>query len=760
VNTLLLRLVEVENFMNHEYERLEFGPGVIQLDGPSGNGKSSLVVDAPGFALFDWKATRFAKLTKDRLRNRHSDNKAFRVKVAFERTDGFVFEVERGVNASGNPYVRYHDNVIDRNVEGSSEVRAKLVEVIGFMDAETYHRSFVTRQQSHEVLTDMPRPKRKDFVNRMLGIDVFSDMVNDLRKAGREHTKRVRELQELLGGQDIEKMEREIEQLDVRIEQLRTRQQTVQQEVEQAAQQAAEQARKAAELAPLIARRREIDGQVAVLAATIARLEGQLASDNAAERERMNALVSGKAELVREGKALAARVTELEELARAASQTRLLAERVSAARSRAQELASAVGERPEAEDPQQIAAGLKELEEQRVQLMSELADVERRLQTVEAGTCATCGRDYEAGEAHEHGEQLQAQRERVAGELAQVEEQTKYLREREQVAREAQQRLALWQQRSQTAEQADGEAQRLEAELAQAAGAAYDEAEHERAKERLTELRMLRQQTKEAEAWLQENPDPASLRQQLQAQVTEREELVQQLAELPSAEDAHAVSQAEIELRRRESELRASMAQAQSELADAERQAEQAQSRLARLADAARESSELHRQIADKNLLADLTEAFWKRLSDEIRPQLSDIASDIMGRISHGVHSRIELTDDYSLLVFDDEGGAFDAMELSGGEKDRINFAMHVALTRLITHRTGTPIGYLVLDEVFAGQDEGHIEQMVDILSTLQAHYPQMFLISHANLEDYEFVRYRFEVTERKGRSRVRAFAR
>jgi exonuclease SbcC len=759
---LILRLVEVENFMGHERERLEFGPGVVLLAGASGNGKSSLITDAPGFALFDWRATRQggqANGKKEKLRNRRARTKEFRVKVAFERSDGLTFEVERGLNDAGKPYVRSQDNHGGYG-EGNSEVRQHLISLIGFMDADTYRRSFVTEQQSHEVLTDMKPAPRKEFVNKMLGIDIFSDIVKDVRSSAKEHTKRMRELQELLGGQSLDDAKRQMSEHDKLVETCRKRQQELEKKIAQAHASAQAAEKRLQEVTPQLERRRQVEARQQDVSRQLARIDGQLAADNPTERARYTQLVEGKAGLVARGKALAAQVEQMQAQAQKAQAARQLESQIESSLQRVERLAAELGDEPKVEDVSQLTASIEKLDEARVRLMSEQADIERRKRTVEEGTCSTCGRDYEPGEAHEHEAELNARLKEIEKSLAQVQTELAQAQQRLESSRAKAQELAVWSQRSKALQAAQTEHQQLQQKLTQMGDVAYDEAAHEAAKEQLTELRVVRDQTKSAAAWLAANPDPAQLRSQREQLAEQQQKLAGELEGLPARELGEQIVNEERELRRAESELRSQLAAAVSELGIAQRQMAALESRMATLASASDEARELRRKVADANVLAELTEAFWQKLSDEIRPQLSDIASDIMSRISHGTHNRVELTSEYDIVVFEDDGSSYDAYELSGGEKDRINFAMHVALTRLITHRTGTPIGYLILDEIFSGQDEGHIEQMVDILESLKAHYPQMFLISHANLEDYEFVNYKFDVSERKGKNRIRVYGR
>lgn len=758
MNSLILRLVEVENFMGHEYERLEFGHGVILLSGASGNGKSSLIVDAPGFALFGYRATRAAKIEK--LRRRGSDTKAFRVKVGFERSDGLILEVERGHNDMGKSFVYSQDNRTDQKRQGAGEVYEHLVSIIGFMDAETYRRSFLTEQKNQAVITDMKPTPRKAFLNKTVGIDMFPEVAKEARSNANTNAKRIKELQELLGGQSIKDLEEQIETQDKLIEDLRKQSQSLDAQAQALHEQAEKAAKALAELAPKLTQRREIEAQVAAHEQQLARLQGQIAGANPAERERMSQLVAIKDDLVAQGKQLAAQVKQMDTDAQVMQERERASERVSTAAAHVKSLQDALGTEPEKVDGPKIKALHAELDERRVDLMSQLADIERQISTVEAGTCSTCGRDYAEGEAHNHGEALAERKKQVSADLESVQKQLAQASEQLDKARALKQERALWSQRQAELQRAIEAQEAAQKQLDSYQQVTYDSEAHQHAREQLAELRAQNAQVKSAQAWLQENPDPAQLQEQADKTTAERDKLAAQLPGLPQTQESDKLVDTERQLRRDESQIRTQLAQEVSAAENAQRQSEAMGARLAKLSEAATEAKQLHDEVARYKDIAQFTDQFWKHLSDEIRPQLSDIASDLMNRISHGTHPRLELSADYDLTVFEDTGDEFDAGELSGGEADRANFALRVALTRLITSRTGTPLGYLVLDEIFSAQDSGHIERMIDILESLQAHYPQIFLISHAPVEDYEIVRYKVDVTERRGRQRVKVYSR
>jgi len=91
----------------------------------------------------------------------------------------------------------------------------------------------------------------------------------------------------------------------------------------------------------------------------------------------------------------------------------------------------------------------------------------------------------------------------------------------------------------------------------------------------------------------------------------------------------------------------------------------------------------------------------------------------------------------------------------------RANLALRLALTRLVSQRTGVPVGFLILDEPFINLDQGHVESALEVLGALKPFYPQAFIISHVgDLASSQHIDYRIAVESRKGSDRVKLYKR
>ena len=83
----------------------------------------------------------------------------------------------------------------------------------------------------------------------------------------------------------------------------------------------------------------------------------------------------------------------------------------------------------------------------------------------------------------------------------------------------------------------------------------------------------------------------------------------------------------------------------------------------------------------------------------------------------------------------------------SGGEAFRINFALRVALSRLLAHRAGAPLQTLILDEGFGTQDPKGREAIVDAINSISDSFALILVITHIE-ELKEAFPTRIEVTK------------
>ena len=78
-----------------------------------------------------------------------------------------------------------------------------------------------------------------------------------------------------------------------------------------------------------------------------------------------------------------------------------------------------------------------------------------------------------------------------------------------------------------------------------------------------------------------------------------------------------------------------------------------------------------------------------------------------------------------------DELGTRNYELFSGGEAFRIDFALRVALAKLLASRAGAPLRTLFLDEGFGTQDPGGRERLVEAIQTIQDEFDLILVVTH-----------------------------
>jgi exonuclease SbcC len=78
-----------------------------------------------------------------------------------------------------------------------------------------------------------------------------------------------------------------------------------------------------------------------------------------------------------------------------------------------------------------------------------------------------------------------------------------------------------------------------------------------------------------------------------------------------------------------------------------------------------------------------------------------------------------------------DELGTRNYEMFSGGEAFRIDFAVRIALSRLLAKRAGTPLRTLIIDEGFGTQDSTGLEKLKEAIISIQDDFDRILVITH-----------------------------
>jgi exonuclease SbcC len=185
--------------------------------------------------------------------------------------------------------------------------------------------------------------------------------------------------------------------------------------------------------------------------------------------------------------------------------------------------------------------------------------------------------------------------------------------------------------------------------------------------------------------------------------------------------------------------------------------------------------AELGAQIEDMNRLITrlklLEIAFGKDgipalLIEQALPEIESQANEILDRLSDGRMSlSFETEKEYKDKKRDDKKPTLDILisdssgrreyELfSGGEAFRINFAIRLALSRVLAGRAGARLRTLVIDEGFGSQDAEGRQRLIEAINLVSRDFAKILVITHLD-ELKDAFPSRIEVTKTENGSRV-----
>ena len=164
---------------------------------------------------------------------------------------------------------------------------------------------------------------------------------------------------------------------------------------------------------------------------------------------------------------------------------------------------------------------------------------------------------------------------------------------------------------------------------------------------------------------------------------------------------------------------------------DADHRIELARTELRRLDDDRKLANEKAAAASRMDEMDGLFTEFFRSLTARARPMLEVEASNLVRELTDGRYERMEFDDNYRVRLLDRFEDSYSIERFSGGESDVASLCARVALSRIVASRGDNTLGFLVLDEVFGSLDAGRRNNVLLALERLKRSFGQIFIISH-----------------------------
>lgn len=127
-------------------------------------------------------------------------------------------------------------------------------------------------------------------------------------------------------------------------------------------------------------------------------------------------------------------------------------------------------------------------------------------------------------------------------------------------------------------------------------------------------------------------------------------------------------------------------------------------------------------------------------LIEDAIPEIEQEANTLLAKLTHNqAHLLIESLRDLK------KGGARETLDIkisdaagvrpyemfSGGEAFRIDFALRIAISKLLARRAGTSLQTLIIDEGFGSQDDEGLSHIMDAIHLIQDDFAKIIIVSH-----------------------------
>lgn len=765
--------VQLTNYRKYGLAEIAFPDGLIGIIGPNGAGKSTLM-EAVAWALYGNPA---ARTQKEEIKRQGADEQdPCRVLLQL-RLAGDEYQIARelkGKELLADATISVNRNEVARGAQACSTYVAR---TLG-LDREAFFTSFFAKQKELNALSELSPAARKDLIIRMLGIDSV-DRASDLaRQSLREIKTRVSTLRESISDKAalsdaLEEKEKILTHRKEGYEKLRAAKTGKEKLLENAGKAFKEQEEKREKHLSLVQE------------CNLRKSELKLCADTCGERKKeIEKLKEAQKQLreiepaIRQYEHLKKKLEQLSDtqskfhlLAELMAQRELLLRKKSEHQKKVERLKARLEVLDKAlHETAAIEGELDRLEREDEGVRNECSAVQSRLwawqseekkilselqQIASLGPqkkCPRChrplGKDFFEIEQHFEAERAAARSscQKCENQLAKlrkrhqaVQAQTNLLRKKQKELKEKEhERKFLKQELDQTNHYLRDNSQELSGIISRIEGLGeteYDPQVHQELKDRLKEISQARDLGLRIKASLQRLPQ---LQKQLGTLAEKRAALERQVRQLEEEEKSLAFSSVIYEKsRQRFEEEREQYHGMELSLKDSYHQCQLLELEIASLKKELENSLRLENEVSELTIeqqyldrLIAVFQGFRKHLIGRVRPALSHKASDLFNELTNGRYSKMELSEDYDIFIFE-RGERFSLERFSGGEKDLANLCMRLAISDLIIENSESELGFIVLDEVFGSQDPERKANIMRALARLSPKFRQIFLITH-----------------------------
>jgi len=214
----------------------------------------------------------------------------------------------------------------------------------------------------------------------------------------------------------------------------------------------------------------------------------------------------------------------------------------------------------------------------------------------------------------------------------------------------------------------------------------------------------------------------------LEKRQSEKQEIEDQMAVLPDSDEDPASLERDYE------EANESVLTATTQKQQAEYEVNTLRARKTALLDELQEAQASNearvKALRDAEVKASVAQALADFRTDRLArltPELSEVATDFVARMTDGKYTSVVLDDEFTPVLTDAAGNERPVAWLSGGEESAVALALRVAIGEVLAGQKG---GLLVLDEVLTAQDASRRQSTMSAIKALPR---QIITINHVS---------------------------